>query len=903
MPPGRDEALATQAADVRSKGLLWERIFAEIHDGSRRRELSFSVSTASSERSVAAVCPFGRALLAVGAVAVSLCVVSAVEAAFPSLHLRNVCDDQLHAPTNLTHAGDGSGRLFVCDQPGVIHVFQQGMLLPVPFLDLTAEVFAGSNLTFYSELGLLGLCFHPDYENPGTPGHRKFYVNYTAPSAHPTLNPVPVGGTAVAVTVIAEYQVSAGNPNVADPLSKRIVLTFAQPQTNHNGGQIEFGPDGLLYIASGDGGGSMDNQLGHTEGTATRPGPPNERTTGSLGNSQDRRNLLGKILRIDPLGTNGPGGSYGIPAGNPFVGQTQDFVNPDLDGPMRGEIFAYGLRNPWRFSFDANFGGAPRLICADVGQKDVEEIDLIVSGGNYGWRVREGTAAFDLPNAYLDAPAGVGLPALIDPIAQYTHPLASLLPVTPVVGTSITGGYVYRGQAIPGLQGKYLCADYAVNGIGGGNGILIGVEATGPGTFSAPVQVTTLNALPAGSRIYAFGQDEAGELYLATKTTSGVKALDGGKPAGTLWKIEPPGNAPLTFEADLDTTLYQESGTKSNGKGDYVFAGKTGSLADSKLRRALLRFDLSTLPPGLSLTGASVQLTTTKQVSQDIPFTLHRMTAAWGEGNSDAGEPGGNGIAAQPGDATWTRRVFNTTNWATPGGDFIATASATATVGNMLTQPKTTWSSAQLLNDVLGWIATPASNHGWMVRGGEGTDYTAQRFGSREYPIPADRPKLILTYPALPPPNPWHAWLTTHFPDSPTGTYLDPEGDPDADGIVNQIEYACGLSPLAADPPGANQLTLTSAPGSGGTRQHTLTFRRDTTATDLTYTLETSRNLTQWTPVARSAGGATTTGQSGAQVLSETTISGSLRLVRVRQTEPAPVRSSFFARLRVDRAP
>ena len=840
----------------------------------------------------------------------TLCTGPAVLAAFPTLYLRNVCDDQLHAPTNLTHAGDGSGRLFVCDQPGVIYVFQQGMLLPVPFLDLSAEVLLHPEntpptpATVYSELGLLGLCFHPDYENPSTPGHRKFYVNYTAPPAHPTLNPVPAGGTTVGVSVIAEYQVSAANPNVADPLSKRIVLTFAQPQGNHNGGQIEFGPDGLLYIASGDGGGSMDNQLGHTEGTATRPDPPNERATGSLGNAQDRRNLLGKILRIDPLGTNGPGGSYGIPADNPFVGQTQDFVSPDLDGPMRGEIFAYGLRNPWRFSFDQNFGGAPRLICADVGQKDVEEIDLIVSGGNYGWRVREGTAAFDLPNAYLDAPAGVGLPAMIDPIAQYTHPSPSLLPPTPVVGTSITGGYVYRGQAIPGLQGKYLCADYAVNGIGGGNGILIGVEATGPGTFSAPVRVTTMNALPTGARIYAFGRDEAGELYLATKTTAGVKALDGGKPAGTLWKIEPPGHAPLTFEADRDTTLYQESGSKSNGVGSNIFGGKTGAAADGALRRALLRFDLSTLPADLSLTEASVQLTTTMQVSQDIPFTLHRMTAAWGEGNSNAGDQkGGNGAPAEPGDATWTRRVFNTTNWTTPGGDYISAASATAMVGNMTTQPKTTWSAAQLLNDVLGWLENPASNHGWMVRGDEVNGYTAQRFGSREYPIPSDRPKLILTYAVVPPPNPWHVWLTTYFPGSPTGTYLDPEGDPDSDGIANQIEYASGLSPLATDPPGANQLTIATTAGTGGARLHTLTFRRDTTATDLTYTLETSQDLASWTPVASSAAGAATTGQNGAQVLSEAVVSGSIRLVTVRQSQPAPATGPFFVRLRVDRAP
>jgi hypothetical protein len=841
------------------------------------------------------------------------------QAAFPTLYLKNVCDDQLHAPTNICHAGDGSGRLFICDQPGKIHIFKDGMLQPTPFLDLSSS---GTNDVFfwatpsspiaYTERGLLGMCFHPGYDDPMSLGYRCFYLNYTAVSTHPTSNPV-VGTGTNCVSVIAEFKVSLVNPDQADPVSKRIVLTYGQPQSNHNGGQIEFGPDGLLYIASGDGGGSHDNQLGHTEGTSSRPASPNERLTSSLGNGQDRRTLLGKILRIDPLGTNGPVGTYGIPASNPFVGQFQDLPGTGLDGAMRAEIYAYGLRNPWRFSFDSSFGGAARLICADVGQLDVEEIDFITSGGNYGWRMNEGSVAFDTIAAYGGSP-----PAVIAPIAEYAHPnpISGPLaghgtltgtppqPVLPRLGASITGGYVYRGSAIPALQGKYVFGDYATNGISGGGGILLGVEEVTPGVFTLSGSLPIHNALPASARIYCFGTDEAGEIYFATKTTSGVEALDAGKPAGTLYKILPLPTATLDLTSNRDNTMYEEG--KSNGKGPHIYAGRIGDVdVDIQFmrRRALLRFDLSTIPVGASLTSASVTLTTTKAITQDVNHSLHKVTADWGEGTSNAGEPGGKGALPTTNDATWTRRFHNTLSWTTAGGDFVSTASATSMVGNILSAPKTTWGGAGILADVQSWLSTPSSNYGWALIGKEDVAFNGFRYASRENAVVADRPKLTIGYTAVPQPTRYETWFAAHFPGSPPGTYLNPKGDNDGDGISNQIEYAYGFSPLSYNPPGSDQFSTELVPSFDDSTDYTITFRRDSSATDLTYNLQTSEDLIGWTTIATSAGGALTTGDNGGNVLSDSPVSGSIRLVTVSENLAAGSNEKRFVRLEVLRTP
>jgi hypothetical protein len=810
------------------------------------------------------------------------------------MYLKNICDNQLHAPTNICHANDGSGRIFICDQPGKIYVFRQGMLLPTPLLDLTSTglnkiVTSG---TGYSERGLLGMCFHPDFNNATSPGYRCFYVNYTAPATTSTPNAVLAGATTNCVTIIAEYKVSATNPNVADS-TERVVLSYAQPQSNHNGGQLEFGPDGLLYIGSGDGGGANDNPVGHTQGSGTASAG---RSTGTLGNGQDRRNLWGKILRINPLDPDGAGPlTYSIPASNPFVGANQDFTDNTLDGPMREEIYAYGLRNPWRFSFDSSFGGTNSLICADVGQNNLEEVDLIVSGGNYGWRMKEGSFLFDTISAYSTTPVTV------DPIAQYTHPTVNLpgLTVSAITGTSVTGGYVYRGNAIPGLVGKYLFADYSSTGVGGAGGaIFLGLEETAPSSFTLS-QVNFANSLPSGARIYAFGQDQSGEIYVCVKTTSGVLALDGGFPAGIIYQVVPPDIQTVEVAASKDNTIFEQTTSpwRSNGQGPHIFAGRTGASAGEASRRALVRFDLSSLPTGVTWSSAAVSLTLTLQVGEGFPMTLHKLNSDWGEGASNAGEPGGSGANAQTNDATWRHRFFSTQNWTTDGGDFVNTASATINVGNFLSQPLQTWTSAQLLTDVQSWITNPSTNYGWLLKGDETQSSTAQRFASRNNSNTALRPKLVLTSQSAPQPTRFESWFSTHFPSSPPGTFLDLEADADNDGTANLIEYAYNFSPLARNLP-SDGLT-TSVTQSGGNSTLTVTFRRDPRATDLTYNLEVSDDLTNWTTVVSSTAGATATGSA---FVSDNLITAEspMRLVTAAQTTPG-LQTKKFVRLRVTR--
>jgi glucose/arabinose dehydrogenase len=477
-------------------------------------------------------------------------------AAFPTLKLEPVVLQQLFAPTNITASPDGSGRVFICDQPGKIHILQSGMILPVPFLDVGSKMVPIG--VGYSERGLLGMAFHPGFGDSTSPGFRKFYLNYSAPSG-PNMSPSAPQDN---VTVIAEYRASATQPNIADPLSERIVLTYGQPQSNHNGGQLDFGPDGFLYIASGDGGGANDNNSGHTGGASGQP-------NGILGNGQDRRTLLGKILRIDPIDPDGAGPlTYAVPPGNPFLGQTQDFTDDALDGPMRGEIYAYGLRNPWRFSFDKRPSGTNRLFCGDVGQDKVEEINLISSGGNYGWRYREG--AFDFDSSMLAA--GLAPAASIDPVAQYGRlgPDSDSTGL-PKLGIAVTGGYVYRGAAIPALQGKYLFADY-----GGPSARLMGLEETTPGSgvFTLTQAVPLVGGNPFFRRISTFGEDNGGEIHVATKQSSGVMALTDNLPGGAIYQLVPDGYQPppyqtwrTTYFPALKTGQYLDPEGDSDGDG------------------------------------------------------------------------------------------------------------------------------------------------------------------------------------------------------------------------------------------------------------------------------------------------------------------------------------------------
>lgn len=333
-------------------------------------------------------------------------------------------------PLFVTHAGDGSGRLFLVEQGGKIWVIEHDQRLDQPFLDVSSLISPeATSPGGYTERGLLGLAFHPDYAENG-----RFFINYTDRNGN---------------TVVASYQVSANNPNAADPASAQIIFTAQQPYSNHNGGQLAFGPDGYLYIGFGDGGSQGD---------------PN-------GNAQNLGTPLGKILRID---VDAEGVPYAVPADNPFT---------DTAGALP-EIWAYGLRNPWRFSFDSDTGG---LWIGDVGGSAWEEVNFQpadwAGGANYGWNRMEGMHQ-----------TGVGaVPAnATPPVTEYSHS----------EGISISGGYVYRGTAIPALQGVYFFGDF-------GSGRIWSLVSNGEGRFASQVFIAG-----SGMTISSFGQDEAGELYV-----------------------------------------------------------------------------------------------------------------------------------------------------------------------------------------------------------------------------------------------------------------------------------------------------------------------------------------------------------------------------------------------------
>ena len=366
-----------------------------------------------------------------------LCAYTAASAA---IQLSTVASG-LNTPVYVTGAGDGTSRLFIVEQAGRIRILANGALLATPFLDIRSRV------RFGGELGLLGLAFHPRYADNG-----RIFVNYTRST------------TAGLETVIAEFTVPAGSPNQSAVDSERILLTYAQPYENHNGGMLAFGPDGYLYIASGDGGAGGDPQ----------------------GNGQNLSTLLGKILRIDVDSAT----PYAIPPTNPFAAS-----------PGRDEIFAYGLRNPWRFSFDREGG---RIFAGDVGQDALEEIDIITAGANYGWNRMEGTRCY--------SPAtSCNRDGLTLPIHEYGRS----------AGTSVTGGYVYRGSAVPSLYGKYVYGDFV-------SGRIWALSEMGSGGWRNE------ELLDSPLNISSFGEDERGELYV----------VDYG---GTVRRIISDGREPFVF--------------------------------------------------------------------------------------------------------------------------------------------------------------------------------------------------------------------------------------------------------------------------------------------------------------------------------------------------------------------
>jgi glucose/arabinose dehydrogenase len=348
------------------------------------------------------------------------------------LELRPVAGG-FEAPLYITHAGDRSDRLYVVEQVGAIRTMVNGRVDAAPFLDVSDLTEPGS------ERGLLGLAFHPDFEDNG-----RFFVDYTDTEGD---------------TVVAEYRARGGR---ADPGSAKVLLRIEQPYPNHNGGALEFGPDGFLYIAMGDGGSAGD---------------PEDR-------AENRDDPLGKLLRIDVDGAS----PYEIPADNPFA-----------EGDGRPEVWAYGLRNPWRFSFDLP---TRTLWIADVGQSDREEVNRVAfrrGGLDYGWNEMEGTACFE-------PPTGCDEQGRVAPITEYTHD----------DGCSITGGYVYRGRRFPALRGGYFFSDFC-------SGKVWAIDAEGSAR-QRPIEL-----LDTEHAVSSFGVDARGELYLTDLSGGEVLLVTGSR--------------------------------------------------------------------------------------------------------------------------------------------------------------------------------------------------------------------------------------------------------------------------------------------------------------------------------------------------------------------------------------
>jgi glucose/arabinose dehydrogenase len=405
----------------------------------------------------------------------------------------------LAAPDYAISPPGDTSRLFIVEQNGLLRVLENGSLLPAPALDLQGRVSPPFNpANANDERGFLGLAFHPGFNDSNSPGFNTLYTYTTEPipaGVSPTYI-APNNATQNFQMVISEWKRSAANPNLIDPASRREIFSYGKNAGNHNGGTIAFGPDGNLYLATGDGGNANDVGASHIE-----PG----------GNAQNLTTPMGKMLRIDPLlpsltaGSPDPislNGQYRIPTTNPFqaAGQVP-------------EIYAYGLRNPYRFSFDRANG---ELILADVGQNNVEEINRITLGGNYGWAIKEGTFPFDRSNGTI-GPNSPGVPAnLIDPISgtmgtlQYDHG----------DGISVTGGFVYRGTAIPELAGKYVFGDLALrNEPPRVDGRLFYADLTTGLINEFLLPQFSEGILPDGLTVHGFGEDGSGELYALVTNT------------------------------------------------------------------------------------------------------------------------------------------------------------------------------------------------------------------------------------------------------------------------------------------------------------------------------------------------------------------------------------------------
>ena len=356
------------------------------------------------------------------------------------LQLEVLVDSNLYAPVAFNEDPTQAGRYFVLEQQGRIRIIEGSRLKSKPFMDLRQELVQLNNS--YDERGLLGMAFHPQFAQNG-----KFYLYLSAPPEDPSANNQ---------SEVREYQMEDGQAPAVE--NYRLLLKINQPEGNHNGGHLLFGPNGYLYIGTGDGGGAGDRH-------------------GDRGNAQNRNNLLGKILRIDVDG----GKPYAVPKSNPFVGEKG-----------QPEIYAFGLRNPWRFSFIPD---NEKIIAGDVGQNKYEEVSVIEKGGNYGWRKKEGFHAFDP-----DLETGPTEP----PLTEYSHE----------VGFSVCGGFVYQGEKLPEeWKGRYIFADW--------NGKLFYLTDTEGTQDIHQFHFAANDPLEQGWRILVIGQDQGGELYLLMQAGSG----------------------------------------------------------------------------------------------------------------------------------------------------------------------------------------------------------------------------------------------------------------------------------------------------------------------------------------------------------------------------------------------
>ncbi len=389
-------------------------------------------------------------------------------------------------PMQLISPPDGTKRRFIVEQIGTIKILQpNGELAAEDFLNIKHKIV--EQWEFFDEQGLLSMAFHPNFRSNGL-----FYVAYSSPL---------FGSAGVAehlwyahTNVVAEYRVSKDDPNVADPNYERIILATHWPQFNHNGHWIGFGPDNMLYVSLGDGGYANDWGIGHHV---------------TKGNGQDMGTTFGKILRIDVNGD-----PYNIPSDNPFVGNDE----------IPSEIWASGFRNPWRCSFD--MGGSNELFCGDVGQNSYEEIDIVTKGGNYGWRVKEGTHCFNYvePNNH---PRSCNDSGMIDPIIEYNNCGAK---PEGCKGISITGGYVYRGSN-RAWQGKYFFGDWSKS-FAVKDGQLFVATKSGNRWTMEDIKVTNMPGW--NEYVMAFGQDADGEIYvMGTNVRGPVGQQD------TVYKIVP----------------------------------------------------------------------------------------------------------------------------------------------------------------------------------------------------------------------------------------------------------------------------------------------------------------------------------------------------------------------------